>query len=77
METSEVNNILNNSNGGFYIASNEIKEVYEKIISLKNNTEKSLNMGKEAREFVKNNFSDKAVLDSFLVKINDVLHEER
>lgn len=76
-ENSEVNNILNNSNGGFYIASNEVKEVYEKIISLKNNTEKSLNMGKEAREFVKNSFSDKAVLDSFLVKINDVLHEER
>lgn len=76
-KNSEVNNILNNSSGGYYIASNNVKEVYEKVISLKNNAEKSSNMGAQAREFVKNNFSDKAVLDSFIVKINDVLHEER
>ncbi|BCY27832.1 glycosyltransferase family 4 protein [Flavobacterium okayamense] len=76
-KNSEVNNILSNSSGGYYIASNNVKEVYEKVISLKNNAEKSSNMGAQAREFVKNNFSDKAVLDSFIVKINDVLHEER
>lgn len=76
-ENSEVNKILNNSNAGFYIATNNVTDVYEKIISLKNNIEKSSFMGKQAREFVKNRFSDKSVLDSFLVKINDVLYEER
>ena len=54
-----------------------MSDVYEKVISLKNNIEKSSFMGKQAREFVKNRFSDKSVLNSFLVKINDVLYEER
>lgn len=73
---SEVNAILKKSNGGYYIHSNDAVEVYNNIITLKKNLEMSNIMGLKAREFVKNNFSDKSVLNSFLSKVNQVIDEK-
>ena len=73
---SEVKTILNISNGGEYVCSNNPKEVYEKIISLKNNIEKSIEIGSNARDYVKNNFSSENVLNSFLNKVNQIINEK-
>ena len=75
-ENSEVKTILTQSNGGYYISNNSIKDVYDAVIKLKNNPEKSHNMGVQAREFVNNKFSDKAVLHRFLLEINQKLNEK-
>ena len=58
------------------MCSNNPKEVYEKIISLKNNTEKSIEIGSNARDYVKNNFSSENVLNSFLNKVNQIINEK-
>lgn len=73
---SEVKTILNISKGGDYVCSNNPEEVYEKVISLKNNIEKSIEIGSNARDYVKNNFSSDNVLNSFLNKVNQIINEK-
>ena len=75
-ENSEVNSILTNSKGGYYNSSNNPNEIYDKIIELKNNSEKSLEMGINARVFVEREFSSDTVLHSFLTKVNQVIDEK-
>lgn len=74
-EFSEVKEIMSKSGGGYYISSNNPDEVYEKVIALKMDKELSKKIGLNAREFVKNNFSDDSVLNSFLKKINSLINE--
>jgi colanic acid biosynthesis glycosyl transferase WcaI len=73
---SEVNTILSESNGGKYLFSNDPKEAYECVINLKSNEELSKKMGCAAREYVKDKFSENAVLDSFVTKINTLFYEK-
>lgn len=75
-ENSEVNTIISNSKGGYYNSSNCPIEIYEKIIELKNNIEKSNEIGQNARKYVETNFSSEKVLNSFLNKVNEVIDEK-
>ncbi|WP_264560047.1 WcaI family glycosyltransferase [Flavobacterium sp. N2270] len=73
---SEVNTILTNSKGGFYCSSNKPVDVYQKIIELKNNAEKTFVMGQNARKYVEEHFDSESVLSSFLSKVNQITHEK-
>ena len=75
-KNSEVNTILTNSKGGYYNFSNSAFEIYEKIIELKNDAEKSFEMGHNARNYVEEHFSSETVLNSFLTKVNKVIDEK-
>ena len=75
-EKSEVGMLLNRSQGGFYSSLNNPDEVYKKVIELKNNAEKSVTMGINARKYVKDNFSSEFVLNEFLQKVNEIVNEK-
>jgi len=69
---SEVAKVLT-SETGFYISNSSPKEIYEKIIFLKNNPDLCSNMGKKARTKIIDGFSKEKVLDGFIKKIDEII----
>ncbi|WP_395052695.1 glycosyltransferase family 4 protein [Flavobacterium sp.] len=70
---SEVATIINQSNGGFYYSNNDVLEVFNVILNLKNNIEICMETGKKAREFILNKFSEEKILNSVYDKINEII----
>ena len=73
---SEVNTIITNSNGGYYLCSNNPCEAYNCVIELKKDNKKALKMGDDAKKYVEINFSEESVLSTTLLKINSLLDEK-
>ena len=69
---SETAKIFEKSNGGFFFASNDLKNVVNKTIELQNNQELK-EIGKNASTFVKDNFEKSNILESVAVKIKSVI----
>lgn len=69
-EVSEVKTIINQSEGGYYFYKNNAQEVYETILLLKNNTILCTEIGKKARYYITEKFSEKNILENFHQKIN-------
>lgn len=74
-EKSEVLSLINKSKGGFYFCSNDVEEVYKKIIELKNSIDIRNEIGKNARKFVLETFSEETILANFSNQIKDILDE--
>lgn len=70
--SSEVKEILNESQGGIYLDTYDINLVYNQILDFSNNNRKILQMGINARKYVSDNFSKENVLKN-LNKIIDEL----
>jgi colanic acid biosynthesis glycosyl transferase WcaI len=66
---SEVCNIVNQSQGGYYFADNNVRTVYNALLELKQNQDFCKEMGNCARKFILNKFSDKEVLNNFSDKV--------
>lgn len=58
---------------GFYISSIDPKEIYKKIMFLKDNPDLCSDMGKKARTKIIESFSKEKVLDGFIKKIDEIL----
>ena len=69
---SEVAKVLT-PDTGFYISSIDPKEIYDKIIFLKDNPDLCSDMGKKARIKIIESFSKEKVLDNFIKKIDEIL----
>ena len=58
--------LMKNGETGFLIEKNNSAELFEKLSTLLNNLEKAKEMGKEGKEFVKNNFNWDKICNDFL-----------
>lgn len=72
-KNSEVKLILEKSQGGIYLSTNDVKLINRKLLELANNKEKQKILGANARRYVIENFSKNKVLNRFLGKLNEVL----
>jgi colanic acid biosynthesis glycosyl transferase WcaI len=70
---SEVKSIFEESNCGYYFSNNNVEEILEKIIYLKNNQEVTSKLGKNGRDYVLNNFSEEAILSNVKEKIDSLI----
>ena len=73
--SSEVSKIINQSEGGYYFTENNATEIYTcllKLLELFENNEKNL-MGKKARNYIINSFSEKALLNDFYIKVQKII----
>lgn len=74
-QISEVNTIIKESNGGYYLSQNNPEnEIYTSLLKLKNNTENNF-MGEKAREYILKKFSENAILSNVKLKIHTLLNE--
>ncbi len=71
---SEVKDIFEQANCGFYIYENAVTEVLNTITYLMQNNESAKKMGKNGREFIINKFEKNNVLNGFTEKINTILN---
>lgn len=62
---SEVSSIIKESKAGKYFETHNINEVVDFVIDLKDNKNLQIKYGRNAREFVKNNFSKTKILNQF------------
>lgn len=69
-KNSEVREILTKSKGGFYFENNEINKIIETISLLKDDRKMLLEYGKNAKQFITENFSKEKVLKNFLKELN-------
>ena len=67
---SEVSKIISQSEGGFYFTKNNVNEIYNCILMLKERKGEN-QMGKKAREYIINTFSEKAILNDFYSKVKE------
>jgi colanic acid biosynthesis glycosyl transferase WcaI len=74
-EISEVNTIINQSNGGYYFTGNNTEhDIYTAVLAIKNKTVET-NFGKNARSYIIEKFSEKLILSNLATKIQSVLNE--
>ncbi|WP_400075812.1 glycosyltransferase family 4 protein [Winogradskyella sp. R77965] len=71
--SSEVKNIINESNGGFYISNNDLDECVSIVKDLIDNPEKSRLIGANARKYIVAQFSKERVLSSFETKLSKII----
>ncbi len=72
---SEVRKIINSSQGGYYFSNHEKEEIIKHLLFLKNKQEKAVQLGKNAREFVKNNFGSQQILSEFKKHIEKMIEK--
>ncbi len=68
--SSEVSKIISQSEGGFYFTENNATEIYNCLLMLKENVDGN-QMGKKARKYIINTFSEKAILNDFYIKVKE------
>ncbi|MCR5861165.1 hypothetical protein LRS05_02950 [Flavobacterium sp. J372] len=73
-ESSEIKQIFDKSAGGLYISTNDENIIYRNLLDLKNDSTSAFEMGRNARKFVTDNFSENNILDEILSKINILLN---
>jgi len=71
---SEVAKVFDKSNGGYFYDSENFKDVISSIEQLIKDKALSQSMGKNARDYIVDNFASQKVLSSFQKKVEDVLH---
>lgn len=72
-QISEVNTIIKESNGGYYLSQNNPEnEIYKTFLDLKNNVEDNV-MGEKARKYIVEKFSENAILSNVKLKIHFLL----
>lgn len=72
---SEVNTVIKESNGGYYFSQNNPEnEIYKTLLELKNNPANN-EMGRKARKYIVNKFSEEAILSNVKLKIKTILKE--
>ncbi len=69
-EKSEVFKIISESKGGYYFSKNEINELYDTILKLKNDRNWCEEIGVNARKYILTKFSEKLILSNFINEIN-------
>ena len=69
---SEVSKIISESEGGFYFTENNVKEIYNCLLKLIARNEEN-KMGKKARNYIINAFSEKAILNDFYIKVQNII----
>lgn len=72
-KNSEVLNVINQSQGGFYFSENDIQPVYQTILDLKNNPTLREQMGLKARNYILEKFNAEKILDNFEAKISELI----
>lgn len=70
---SEVAKIINESCAGKYFSNNQVNEIVNFILELKNNKSLALNYGKNARKYVGHNFGYDRVLEQFEKTFNNLI----
>ena len=74
-QNSEVNTIIKESNGGYYLSQNNPEnEIYKTLLDLKNNADINF-MGEKARKYILEKFSEKAIFSNVKFKIHSILSE--
>ena len=74
---SEVAKVFTKSKGGYFFDANNLKEVVEAIEELLINSDLSKQMGKNAREYIVENFSASSVLKNFQNRVNKIIIGEK
>ena len=74
---SEVAKVFSKSKGGYFFDANNLKEVVEAIEELLINSDLSKQMGKNAREYIVENFSASSVLKNFQNRVNKIIIGEK
>lgn len=72
-KNSEVLNVINQSQGGFYFSENDILPVYQTILELKNNPALGEKMGLKARNYILEKFNAEKILADFEAKITTLI----
>lgn len=72
-EKSEVKEIIEQSNGGFYISNNDVEKCFTIVEDLIQNPNKVIKIGLNAREFIINKFSADNVLNKFESKLSELI----
>ncbi len=73
---SEVAKVFTKSKGGYFFDANNLKGVVEAIEELITDSDLSKQMGKNAREYIINNFSASSVLKNFQNRVNQIIGEK-
>ena len=71
---SEVKKVIEDSGGGFYFENHEVQKIIDTIQELKNNNTETKSIGKNARAYVKENFSSEKILPKFKENLEKLLN---
>ena len=66
---SEVKQIIDECEGGFYFQNNQINDIIEVIRKLKKNKDQRLQIGANAKQYVIEKYSKNKVLEDFSVQV--------
>lgn len=69
---SEVAKVFNESQGGYYFNGESIDEIIQSVLSIKNKTLLSKELGENARKFVFEKYSKEKVLNDFLKALKEI-----
>ena len=71
---SEVAKVFETSKGGYFFDSYDLENCFNTIHTLKSNPNLSQEIGKNARQYITNNFSSKTVLKNFEEKVRETIN---
>ena len=74
--SSEVKEVMKRSNGGIYLDTNNVENLVNAVIDIKDNKEKARSMGTNARSYVMNTFGKEQILSNFEDQIKMILEEK-
>jgi colanic acid biosynthesis glycosyl transferase WcaI len=69
---AEVGAVLQKSQGGYYIASNDVKDILYALSVLREHQGKAQKMGEQARAYVLENYAKLAILDAFCQELREL-----
>ena len=69
---AEVGAVLQKSQGGYYIARNEIKDILDALTALREHNDKAQEIGKRARKYVLENYAKLPILDAFSQELREL-----
>jgi colanic acid biosynthesis glycosyl transferase WcaI len=74
-KNSEVATIFNKNNIGYYFSSENEEKIVDTLRELMNDKSKSEIIGKNAYEYILNNFEEKTILGNMNAKLKSILNE--
>lgn len=69
---SEIATLFDHVNAGYFIDNNNVSDIVKAIIDCAENKEKSVALGKNAREYILSHFSKSAILQKFHEKLSSL-----